>query len=170
MTFQIRKRVRFSSEAEQIAPQTGELARDLLRLSRAVLARDGSSGGLLATLDAATQAIVGLLTATFGDAPVDVRSVSGAAKFDWNEGQKQEILLVESLTSVQFVDPPGIGNFMLKIQQDTTGGRAIGGWPSNLKWPAGTVPVITAGADAIDVLAFYFDGTNYYGVASQAFA
>lgn len=41
---------------------------------------------------------------------------------------------------------------------------------TGVKWPGGTAPTITATANAIDVLVFVSDGTNWYGVASQKFS
>lgn len=41
---------------------------------------------------------------------------------------------------------------------------------TGVKWPSGTAPTITATANAIDVLVFVSDGTNWYGVASQKFS
>jgi hypothetical protein len=41
---------------------------------------------------------------------------------------------------------------------------------TGVKWPGGTAPTITTGANKIDVLTFVSDGTNWYGVAVQNLA
>lgn len=70
---------------------------------------------------------------------------------------------------------PGVGkSFTVELVQDATGGRTVS-WatPSGaIRWPGGTVPTITATANAIDVLTFVcIGGVNWYGfVAGQAFA
>jgi hypothetical protein len=41
---------------------------------------------------------------------------------------------------------------------------------SNVKWAGSTPPTLSTGANAVDILTFYYDGTtNYYGVASLNF-
>jgi hypothetical protein len=70
---------------------------------------------------------------------------------------------------------PGAGkSFTVELVQDATGGRTAS-WatPSGaIRWPGGTAPVITATANAIDVVSFIcIGGTNWYGfVGGQAFA
>ena len=41
---------------------------------------------------------------------------------------------------------------------------------TGVKWPAGTAPTITTGANKVDVLTFVSDGTSWYGVAVQNLA
>jgi len=58
---------------------------------------------------------------------------------------------------------------MFKLIQDATGSRTVT-WPAAVLWPGGTAPTLSTGANAVDLVALYYDGTNYYGVASLAFA
>jgi hypothetical protein len=51
----------------------------------------------------------------------------------------------------------------------TQGGSNTASFTS-VKWPGGTAPTITTGANKIDVLTFVSDGTNWYGVAVQNLA
>lgn len=101
-------------------------------------------------------------------AEINNTSTAGAVTVDWNYGQKQRLTLSENVTSITFVEPPGIGNFMLKIIQDSTP-RTVTGWAGSVLWPGGTDPTISVGSGAIDLLAFYYDGTNWFAVASQNF-
>jgi hypothetical protein len=167
---QLRKRVRFSQEAPELAQQVGELAIDLIKTVNAMLARDGTSGAMLASLRMGGFAIESALTATFGATPQQMETTSGRLTVDWSKGQKAKVLLSATPSRVQFLDPPGIGNFMLLIKQDSAGGRSITSWPASVKWAGGTPPTITVAANAVDVLAFYYDGSNYWGVASQDFS
>lgn len=94
---------------------------------------------------------------------------TGAAldiKWDSN-GHKQKITLNDSPT-ITFTDPPGACNLLLKVNQDATGNRDID-WSGNFRWPGGSKPTLTSSGSAMDIVTFYFDGTNYYGVASLAF-
>lgn len=92
----------------------------------------------------------------------DSDTVGATATIDWNNGQKQKVTLTEACT-LTFEDPPGPGNFILKV---VPAGYGIT-WPDTVKWPAGTPPTLSS---ATDIVAFYYDGDNYYGVASLNFS
>jgi hypothetical protein len=36
-----------------------------------------------------------------------------------------------------------------------------------VKWALGTAPTISTGASAVDIIQFWFDGTNYWGTFIQ---
>ena len=60
-------------------------------------------------------------------------------------------------------------SFILIVTQDATGGRTA--TFTSVKWPAGSAPTITTTASTgKDILAFFADGTNWYGAIAQAFA
>lgn len=89
---------------------------------------------------------------------------SGTADtINWGNSQKQKSTLTGNCTYT-FTAPDGPGNFMLKVIQDGTGSRTVT-WPATVKWPAGTAPTLSTAASAVDLIAFYYDGTNYYGQA-----
>jgi hypothetical protein len=90
---------------------------------------------------------------------------------DWNAGQKQRATLTGSLTGVNItdLDVGGAANFILILIQDATGGRTVI-WPSEVLWPGGVAPTLSVGANDVDLIAFYWDGTNYYGTAALNFS
>ena len=60
-------------------------------------------------------------------------------------------------------------SFILMIVQDSTGGRTA--TFTSVKWPAGTAPTITTTATTgFDIIAFFSNGTNWYGSAIQNFS
>lgn len=59
--------------------------------------------------------------------------------------------------------------YVLRVIQDVGGTNTLAFGTAYL-WPGGTAPTISAAGDAIDILTFISDGTNMYGVFSQAFA
>ena len=59
-------------------------------------------------------------------------------------------------------------SFLLIVTQDATGGRTA--TFTGVKYPGGTVPVITVAASAIDIISFVSNGTSWFGTAAQAFA
>lgn len=90
---------------------------------------------------------------------------SGTAQtIDWRRGNKQLSTLTGNATFT-FIDPDGPCNLMFRLLQDGTGSRTAS-WPSAVKWAGGTAPTLTTTASAMDIIAFYFDGTNYHGTAS----
>ena len=53
-------------------------------------------------------------------------------------------------------------SFVMLLKQDGTGSRTVT-W-STVKWAGGTAPTITSTASRMDILSFFSDGTNWYGV------
>jgi hypothetical protein len=94
---------------------------------------------------------------------------SGAAKnIDWTAGPKQTVTLTAN-TTLTFTAPPGPCTVTLRLVQDATGGRTVT-WPATVKWAGAAAPVLTAAANAVDVVSLYWNGATYYGVASLNFA
>lgn len=49
--------------------------------------------------------------------------------------------------------------YFLYLKQDSFGNRAVG-WSSVFKWPTATAPTLSIAGGAVDLLTFYYDGTN----------
>lgn len=96
----------------------------------------------------------------------EVRNVTAGSTLtiDWKAGQKQRVEMGHDCTFT-FVKPLGVCNLMLRLVQDGTGGRDPT-FPSSVKWQGGTTPTWVTTANAVNVLAMYFDGTNYHATAS----
>lgn len=139
------------------------------RTPDAVLLRDGSLA-MLGALAMADFNITAAKTVTFGASPDAQTYSSGTLTVDWSAGQKHTVTLNASPGTIAFTAPPGIGNFMLVIKQGSPNTNTMAGWPATVKWPGGVAPVITTGASKVDVLSFYWDGTNYWGQFAQNFA
>ena len=101
-------------------------------------------------------------------AEVDNGNSSTSDTVDWGAGQKQKSTLTGNCTYT-FTAPDGTCNLIMKLIQDGTGSRTVT-WPNTVKWPAGEAPTLTTTAAAVDIIAFYYDGTNYYGMSSLAFS
>lgn len=98
---------------------------------------------------------------------------SGAAKtIDWEVCQKHKITLTADCT-LTFSDPDGVSNFVFRVIQDAVGGWNLT-WPANVKWPGGSAPNLgVAGqgaANAESIVSVYFNGTDYYAVATLDFS
>lgn len=93
---------------------------------------------------------------------------SGASfTIDWTQGDKQTITLTANCTFT-FTAPSGVSGLVLRLVQDATGSRTVT-WPS-MKWAGGAAPTLTTAANSVDIVSIYYNGTNYYGVASLNFA
>jgi uncharacterized protein YaiE (UPF0345 family) len=88
---------------------------------------------------------------------------------DWNVSQKQKLTITGTGITIQFTDPAGPCNLLLKVVQGD-GSDVIGTWDGDIKWAGGEAPTLSTGNGEIDILSFYWDGTNYFGVASLDFA
>ncbi len=114
----------------------------------------------------ATRVIYELLTIkktiTYGSAPVTQTTGSDTLTIDWSAGQKQHVNIDQTVTTVDFTDPPGVGNFILVVQQDG-GSFAMSGWDADIIWLGGTPPSFEDASSSLRLLSFYFDGTRYFG-------
>jgi hypothetical protein len=100
---------------------------------------------------------------------IDNGNSSTAATIDWTTGNKQKITTTGNCT-LTFKNPSGACNLILKVVHTTNATAYTYTYPSTVKWTGGTKPATTNTSGAIDVIAFYFDGTNYYGAGSLNFS
>lgn len=90
---------------------------------------------------------------------------------DWTAGSACTITLTGNCTGTStMTSPTGVSRLTLRIVQDGTGSRTISTWPATVKWAGGVAPTLTTTAGGVDIVTFYWNGTNFYGVASLAFA
>ena len=86
-----------------------------------------------------------------------------------------------NVTDMNLVFPDVSCNCSLVIKQDGTGSRTITNWKtidqaggndSTVAWPGGSAPTLSTGANAVDIMSFYWDNDNHkaYGVASLNFS
>lgn len=85
--------------------------------------------------------------------------ISGTSKtIDWNAAQKHRLILTAN-TTLSFIDPPGPGNFMLRLIQDGSGSRSVT-WPVDARASGGKV-ILGGNPNSSTLLGIYFDNTNY---------
>jgi hypothetical protein len=58
---------------------------------------------------------------------------------------------------------------VLVLIQDGTGTRTVT-WPAAFKWAGGAAPTLSTAASSVDIVSFYYNGTNYYANFGKAFA
>lgn len=119
-------------------------------------------------LDMDNLPIKNVKTGTF-NSEVDNGNSGTSKNIDWTAGQKQKITSTGSCT-ITFTAPLGPSNLTLRIIHENSVTAYAYTWPATVKWPGGTKATTTNTANAIDVVSFYYDGTNYYGVGSSNFS
>jgi hypothetical protein len=111
-----------------------------------------------------TQALVVSGNAVANNFASPVQALTYAASVTWNlsSGSNAAITLTGN-TTLAISNPVAGQTGLLTVTQDATGGRTIS-LPANSKVVSGGGGIIylTPAANAVDILTFYYDGTNYY--------
>lgn len=94
----------------------------------------------------------------------------GTTTIDWKLGNHFDFTFGAQNETFTFTAPTKPGVYTLSLLQDSVGSRTAT-WPASVKWPAGTAPTLTTTATTgYDIIAFRFDGTNYYGTSTLDFS
>jgi hypothetical protein len=81
---------------------------------------------------------------------------------DWTDGNFATLTFgAGNIGTLAFTNPTNPCWLTLKIIQDDVGSRVVTAYDGDVLWPGGTAPTLSTGADAIDILTFYWDGTKY---------
>ena len=121
------------------------------------------SGTIVGTTDTQTLSAKTLTNPTvtnYVETPYSANS-STAITLDLTNGTVQIITLTGNATITIPTATSG-KSFVMMLKQDGTGSRTVT-W-STVKWAGGTAPTITSTASRQDILSFFADGTNWYGV------
>jgi filamentous hemagglutinin family protein len=124
--------------------------------------------GLVQSLNAENFDVTNVKTVTFNQEFNNGNSTA-TATVDWTKALKQQITINAATATLTFTAPAGVSNLLLRVVQDATGGRLVT-WPATVKWAGGAAPTLSTAANAVDVVSFFYNGTNYYGTASLNFA
>jgi len=93
----------------------------------------------------------------------------GSTTIDWRLGNKFYFTFGNANETFTFTAPSNPCNIVLVLKQYSTGGKSAT-WPATVMWPGGTAPTLSTGNNDIDIVTFYYDGTNYFGVFSLDFS
>ena len=94
----------------------------------------------------------------------------GTTTIDWGLGNHFDFTFGAFNETFTFTAPDNPGVYTLSLKQDSVGSRTAT-WPGTVKWPGGTAPTLTTTATTgYDIIAFRYDGTNYYGTSTLDFS
>lgn len=97
-----------------------------------------------------------------------IQTLTDGATITWNanSGCQATVTLGGTGRTLTVSNPIAGSFYIIKIVQGTGGSKTIGTWPTNTKWPGGTAPTLTTTAGSVDIVSFWYDGTNYNAVYS----
>ena len=88
---------------------------------------------------------------------------------DWTSGNKFYFTFGAYNETFTFTAPSKSCNLLLVLKQDGVGSRTAT-FPGTVLWPGGVAPTLSTTAAKVDIISFYYDGTNYFGTYSLDFA
>lgn len=91
-------------------------------------------------------------------------------ELDFATGRNQIVELSDASGNVTLtLSNPVEGTvYVIKVIQGATARNLV--WPAAVLWAGGAPPVISTTNNDIDIIQLFYDGTNYFGTALQAFA
>jgi hypothetical protein len=99
-------------------------------------------------------------------------ALSDGANISWDLSQNQVASV--TLAGNRTLDAPSNqvagATYILIVKQDGSGNRTLDTTASAYKFPGGTEPTLSAGANAVDILSFVSDGSSMFGVAQLNFS
>lgn len=141
------------------------------------------SGSTSGTITLAATSVAGANTITFPALTGTValtsqitnqtsQTLADAATITWNinNGGNAVVTLAGTGRTLSITNPVAGQTYIIRIIQGSGGSKTITTWPSGIKWPNGTAPTLSTTAGDIDIVTFFYDGTNYYGIPNYDFS
>ena len=93
------------------------------------------------------------------------QTLTDGATITWDTSLGRVATLTLGAAGRTFAAPTNlkVGTYILRVYQDATGSRTITSWNAVFKWTAAVAPVLSTGANKLDIITFFSDGTNLYG-------
>ncbi len=98
-------------------------------------------------------------------------TLTDAANISWNldTNKVASVTLAGNRTLDNPTNLKDGATYILIVKQDATGTRTLA-YGTAYKWPSGNAPVLSTGANDVDILSFISDGTSMFGVAKLDFS
>lgn len=124
----------------------------------------GSGNVPILTTNIGNEAVTNVKTISFTGEGV-LNNTSGAISVDWAAAQNYRQVEPTGSITYTFTAPPGPCHLQLRIMSDGTSTAQTIVWPSSVKW---LLFVWTALANKSAIINFWYDGTNYWAMGSNA--
>lgn len=95
---------------------------------------------------------------------------AGSVSVNWNNGNVQAFTLANGANTITMSNPQAGARYLLELKQPASSSAGTVTWPANVKWAGGTAPTLTTTNGRTDLVALYYNGTNYAGSAVLDFA
>lgn len=95
-----------------------------------------------------------------------VQTLTSGATINWNVANGGNAQLTLNNTGATLATPTNLVvgyTYTLRITQGAGGSRTITTWPTGTRWTGGVAPTLSTTAGQIDIISFYYDGSNFYG-------
>jgi hypothetical protein len=99
----------------------------------------------------------------------NIGTVTSTVTLDLANGTFQNLTLTSATALTVTMPTATAGKSFILIVRQPASGTATTVTFTGVKWPASTAPTITATLSRADILAFFYDGTNWYGSFVQNF-
>ena len=99
----------------------------------------------------------------------NIGTVTSTVTLDLANGTFQNLTLTSATALTVTMPTATAGKSFILIVRQPASGTATTVTFTGVKWPGGTAPTITATVAKADILAFFADGTNWYGSFVQNF-
>lgn len=86
-----------------------------------------------------------------------------ALAIDWNNSNSQYKLLGNGDNTFTFTNGGSGAEYTLELKQPVGGAAGTVTWPGTVLWEGGVAPTLTVTNSKIDLIEFYYNGTNYIG-------
>lgn len=94
---------------------------------------------------------------------------SGAFTVDWTAKHVQRVTITGVALDITFTNPPGPCRLLLVIVQGDGDDTIDWTHEADILFPGGVDPTLSTGNGEVDIVAFYFDGTSYFGLFNGDF-
>lgn len=104
-----------------------------------------------------TSSLTGVTLDQYGEVVESITQTTSTLTLDMSKGNTFAVTLQANVTTVAFSNVPAgkLVPITIEFIQDATGGRTVSGWGTAVKWSGGTIPTLSATANATDVVAGY---------------
>jgi hypothetical protein len=93
-----------------------------------------------------------------------VQTLSYGSTVTWNVGSGTNSTVTLTGDAALSISNPVAGQeYRIRIKQGSGAPNVITDWPGGTLWPGGTPPTLSTSVDALDLITFYYDGTNFFG-------